>query len=344
VNSIKRNIINSLILSISVIIIIFIISIIRKGVSTLKFNFNFNYVLLAILIVFSLWIIEAIRYKILLNKFDYDIPFFTLIYFNIVSLFFATITPIGIGGFAMRVYLISKRKNFDIGEVSAIVTIIYILNMLFVLIFSFFTIFFLKNFEIKEEITKRIINSVIVFIIFLSIMIFIIILKPQIFRRMSFSILNLFKKISPEAKEKITQTIIKSYDRYREGLIKMKKLGLTILYLSIFTIIYYIILISISPVIIYSLNIKVSFFSASILQFIYHFFVGWAVTPGGSGISEAIYSSLFSTIIDISKLPTLIFLFKFFTFYIYIILGGILSIKEIKEFGDLKKIYEFGSQ
>ena len=341
--SIKKNIINSLILSISVIVIIFLISIIKKGSSVIVINFNFYYILLVILIVFSLWLIESIRYKILLNKFNYNFSIINLIYINLVSLFFATITPFGFGGFAMKVYMISKKKNFDIGQVSAIITIIYILNMLFVLFFSFISIFLLKNFEIKQDIIKKIINSVIIFIILLSIMIFIIILKPEVFRKISLSILNLFKKLSSEKKEKITQTIIRSYDRYREGLLAMKKLGITILWISIFTVIYYFVLLSITPLLIYSLNINVSYFTSSIMQFIYHFFVGWAVTPGGSGISEALYSSLFSSIVDISKLATLTFLFKFFTYYIYIILGGILSIKEIKEFGDLRNIYEYNS-
>jgi len=56
-----------------------------------------------------------------------------------------------------------------------------------------------------------------------------------------------------------------------------------------------------------------------------------AFTPGGSGISEALYSSLFLNLVGLSNLTVLTFLFKFFTYYIYILIGGILSVNEVKK-------------
>jgi len=50
----------------------------------------------------------------------------------------------------MKVYLISKRKSYDVGGVSALITIIYVINIIFTIIISIFSIIFLKRSDLME--------------------------------------------------------------------------------------------------------------------------------------------------------------------------------------------------
>lgn len=338
--SLIKNIRNALILSIIVILIIFLITIYKNGIYSIKFHINFNFILILLPVIIFLWIVEAFRLKIVLNAFNYQIPFFSLIYIYLVSLFFSAITPLGAGGFAIKVYLISKRKDYDIGGISALITIIFVVNIVFSIIISIFSIFFLKRVDLRENFYQKLINTIILFILILSLLLFFLIINPEGIRKIAVKILNLFKKLEEGKKEKILNLINKNYERYKNTVLSMSKLKWKIIFLFLLTILYWIILLSISPILVFSLNIKTSFLNSAILQFIYHFFVGWAVTPGGSGISEAIYSTLFLNIVGLSNLPVLTFLFKFFTYYIYILIGGVLSINEIKKIGDIREIYE----
>ena len=338
--SLTKNIRNALILSLIVILTIFLITIYKNGINSIKFDLNYNYILILIAVVIFLWVIETLRLKIILNTFDYQIPFLSLIYIHLISLFFSAITPFGLGGFAMKVYLISKRKSYDVGGVSALIAIIYVINIIFTIIISIFSIIFLKRSDLMEMFYGRLISSIVIFILILSLLVFFLIINHETIRNISIKILNLFKKLSEEKKEKILNTINKNYERYKNTILSMGKLKWKLIFLFLLTILYWVTLLSISPILIASLNIKTSFFNASILQFIYHFFVGWAFTPGGSGISEAIYSSLFLNLVGLSNLTVLTFLFKFFTYYIYILIGGILSVNEVKKIGDINKIYD----
>jgi uncharacterized protein (TIRG00374 family) len=120
----------------------------------------------------------------------------------------------------------------------------------------------------------------------------------------------------------------------------IRKLKFKILPIVFLTTLSFFILNSLSYFLLKSLNVNSSFLKSFLLQFIYHFFSGWSVTPGGSGISEAIYSSLFINEVTLSKITYLLILFKFFTYYIYIFIGGVLTFKELKSFLDINKIYE----
>jgi len=180
--SLTKNIRNALIFSLIVILTIFLITIYKNGINSIKFHLNYNYILILIAVVIFLWVIETLRLKIILNTFDYQIPFLSLIYIHLISLFFSAITPFGLGGFAMKVYLISKRKSYDVGGVSALITIIYVINIIFTIIISIFSIIFLKRSDLMEMFYGRLINSIVIFILILSLLVFFLIINHEAIR------------------------------------------------------------------------------------------------------------------------------------------------------------------
>lgn len=338
----KKSLGLGIILSIITIILIFLFSIYKEGSKVLEIKLDYRFLLIVFFIIILIQLIESLKIKIILDEFNYKISFLKIVYIQFVSLFFATITPFGSGGFASKVYFFSKRKNFDIGTISGAITILYLINMFFSIFISIILIFFMKVRFDQFDFSKRVIYYVVLFILLLLLLIFFIMIYPNYIKSVALKILNLFKNLSEDKKEKIVSIIDKNYIKFRESIKKVRFFKFKIFTLFLLTLLYWMALLSISPLLLLSIKEQNQILNSIVLQFIYHFFVGWAITPGGSGISEVIFTFLFSTILNFSKLPTLIFLFRFFTFYLYIIFGGILSIKEIKELGDIKKIYEYG--
>lgn len=338
----KRNLSFALLLSLTVIILLFLISFLKEGREIFNVKLNYKYILYAFLLLISIWIFEVLRLKILLKFFNIKLSSLYLLYTYLLSYFFSTITPMGIGGFIAKVYLISKKRNFEVGNIISILTFLYLFNMFIYLIISIVLIFFIKNLTISFKFGERLILFLIIFIFLLSFVIFLITIKPEVFRQIAHKILNLFKKIVQEKREKIEKLIDDNFSRFVDGMRRVKNLNLKIIPIFLLTILSFIFLNSLSYFLIRSLGVHVNFYNPFLLQFIYHFFAGWSITPGGSGITEAIYSTLFLTQVELPKILPLVILFKFFTYYIYIIIGGILTFKEIKEFLEIKKIYEEG--
>lgn len=108
----KRNLTIALFLSLSVIFILLLISFLREGKEIFKIKLNTQFILLSIFIVILIWIFEVLRLKIIFNYLNINLSFFYLLYTHLVGYFFSTITPMGIGGFMAKVYLISKKKKF----------------------------------------------------------------------------------------------------------------------------------------------------------------------------------------------------------------------------------------
>ncbi len=336
----KKNLILSIILSILVIIFVFLVSFFKEGFSLTKFNLNYLYLYISFLITLLIWLFEIIKLKIFLNFFEINLSFFYLLYTHLIGMFFSTITPLGVGGFATKVYLISKKKNFEIGNIVSIFTFMYLINMFIYLFFSIILIFKFETLRETYALKDRLIFFIILFILLLSLLIFFVTIKPELFKKLSFLILSLFKKLSEDKKEKISNIITINYERFVNGMKNVRKLRFKIIPIFILTILSFFTLNSLSYFLLKTLNINSSYFNSFLLQFIYHFFVGWSFTPGGSGISEAIYTSLFITEASFAKIPLLLILFKFFTYYIYIFIGGILTFKELKSFLEINVFYE----
>lgn len=336
----KKNLVIALFLSLSVIFIILLFSFLKEGKEIFKVKLNTQFILFSIFIVLLLWIFEVLRLKIIFNYLNINISYLYLLYTHLVGYFFSTITPMGVGGFMAKVYLVSKKRNFEIGNIVSIFTFLYLFNMFIYLLISIILLFFFKNISMNYNFGEKLILSFVIFIFLLSFLIFLITIKPEFFRKLSFKILNLFKKLQEDKRERIGKIIDDNYLRFIQGMKTIKNLKFKIVPILILTVLSFITLNSLSYFLIKSLGIDISFYNAFLLQFIYHFFAGWSVTPGGSGITEALYTSLFLTQVGLSKIVSLTLLFKFFTYYIYILIGGILTFKGLSSFLEINKIYE----
>ena len=338
--SLKKSIIFGVSLSIGVIILILVISMIKEGREVLLWKINMDFLLLSILIVVSLWFMDGLRLYTVLRFFKVKTNLFKCIRINLISLFLASITPFGSGGMLGKIYLLS-REGMTIGGGTAVVTIIYLINILFFLLASTLFIIFFKSNLPQNLWWNRVFYLLITSIAVFSFLFFFFALKPKRLFNLTERVMKMrwAKRLSEEKRRKIIDEINKNIERYHRGITLLFKKKSLVPILILITFGYWFIFLNLSPSILKSLNVEFDYLRAVIAQFIFHFFVAWAGTPGGSGIAEAGYSSLFSSFVPSEKIFALTFLWRFFTYYIYLILGGIFSISEIKKF-NLKDLIE----
>lgn len=338
--SLKKNILISVSLSIGVIIVILVISMIKEGKEVLSLHLNSYYVLLSSLTILLLWLIDGLRLYTVLRFFKVRTSLFKCIKINLISLFFASITPFGSGGMVGKIYLLSK-EGMTIGGGSAVVTIIYLINILFFLISSITFLIFFKTSLPTGFWWNRIFYILIVSIAGFSFLFFFFVLSPKRLIKITEKIMKVkwMKRVDEEKRKEIMDGINKNIRRYRRGILLLFNKKSLVPLLLIITLMYWSVFLNLSPLILKSLNSVFDYPRAIIAQFIFHFFIAWAGTPGGSGFAEAGYSSLFSSFVPSEKILALTFLWRFFTYYIYLIIGGALSISEIKNF-NLKDLIE----
>jgi hypothetical protein len=93
----------------------------------------------------------------------------------------------------------------------------------------------------------------------------------------------------------------------------------------------------IAPTLLYGLGIQVPVMKAIILQLVLTYLLVFVPTPGASGVAELGGFSLFALICPKELLGVYVLLWRFFAFYISVIIGGFVLIRMVG-FEKLRKI------
>lgn len=290
----------------------FIILIITVRKDTLKALSSLNAYFLFLIIFFWIFSIlfDAWKLHILLKKLtNYAESFYFTLKIHLIGLFFNAITPFQTGGFPFQIHLLTKKK-VEVGNAMVSFMVKGLSNFLLAFLIVPFAIFVFR---------KNIFILPIVIILFVILIFFILIFNlPEDF--------ILFRKI--EEKIKIFERFIENFKLFKstwKSFIKMGRLVLTVFLLSILSFAFHIFMV---PSIFYGLGVKVDPLQAMFLHAIsLIIFVGMP-TPGGSGITEAGGALLFATIAPKYILGIFVIVWRFFTYYLGSIVGGLIYLKE----------------
>jgi len=291
------------------------------GLSVLIFTFrkdtfqilsSINIYFLFLIIIF--WILsvffDVLKLHILLKKLtNYAESLFFTLKVHLIGLFFNAITPFQTGGFPFQIHILTKR-NVGIPDAMVSFMIKGLSNFLLAFILVPFAIFVFR---------KNIFILPIVIILFLLLIFFLLIFfLPHDF--------IIIKKIEEKFKmfEKLTHNFALFKSTWK-SFIKMGKLMFFVFILSILSFLFHI---SMTPSIFYGLGVKVNPIQAMFLHTLSLVIFVAMPTPGGSGITEAGGALLFATIAPKYILGVFVIIWRFFTYYLGSILGGIIYLKE----------------
>lgn len=324
-----------LIISLFSIMIILALTFDKDSLEALR-RVNIYWFILALLLHILSWIIWGLRISVMsghMNK-DLKVSLKDGIGIALANLFLAAITPSMAGGEPIRIHLLS-RKGLGVGKSTALVLGERVFDAVFVLSLIPISIWVFGMYVEIRFVKFGLMIGLSLFIAGICLFIYSII-RPDSVKNI---IKSMLKRLKIKSMERRLEDLFKKVDGFVDGFQKgasdifkrENKIG--ILIISILTASYWFVEFLIPSCILKGLDqdpIILQSISAQILLMV---IVMIPLTPGSSGIAEGGAALLYSTIIpNKSVLGILILTWRFITYHINIIFGGIFQYKLFKSF------------
>lgn len=293
-------------------------------------HINFTILSFSFLILITSWIIEAIRIWLIATGLGEKISLKKIIQINLASTFMGNITPFNSGGIPTQVYLLCQA-GIQPGKSSAIVTLRVILStLLFTLIAPVLLFFFHKHFSFGM--IQQITMVAIPLSALVSLLLIVFIIKPELAKKILSFLLGLFKSAKfQQFIEPFLNKFLNEMEIFHESIGQFRK-GSYFFLVIIATFAYWFSFFTIAPCLISAFGVKIQgiFLKSIILQFIILFVIAYLPVPGGSGVMELMFFSLFSFVpLQIRSIFTLVW--RFLSYYLITFIGGIIFIKIINK-------------
>lgn len=276
--------------------------------------------------VLLLWVLylffDGLRVRVLASALGGKVDLKTAAEVILTGLFLAAVTPFQIGGFPVQLYILKKR-SLSLGKATLVLLFRGLLTtILLAPVFPFIYLFY------REYFTSTLIKGLffylaLVFPIGLAIFVLFMLFPQQMKNRFGFLRL---KKISSYY-DRFFQEVYEARSGLRRFL-GQKRLHLLYAFLATIgsTVCFYMIALAI----ILGLGIDAPKIDIVIRQLILNVILMFIPTPGASGIAEAGFYALFSPVCPKAIIATYTLLWRFFTFYLGVIIGGIIVLNLLK--------------
>jgi len=312
--SLKRLVALSLGISITTIIIILLLTVNVNTLEGLR-KCALPFLILALIAHMVSWCLYSLNQMVILRPLGVHLGFFRSLKILLASRFMSIVTPTYIGGEPLRIYLLYKEKT-DVGGAVAIT----IMDRVFDAIFFFLLLVLTAG-------TLTIGNFV---PILLLVLILIFVLFFIIFKKLEW----VKKLVLPLVfKERWKQKVEKELENFQNGLSLMLKHKTALVssfflkglsWTAEFTVIVMIAL---------GLGLPVNWTSFFFIQTVMYIIGFVAITPGGSGITEALMTSLLGTVVaNVSLIGVILVIWRVLTFYLDVIVSGAMGMHVISEF------------
>lgn len=250
--------------------------------------------------------------------------------------YFLSILPFGVGGLPLQFYILNKEK-FSIGESG---TIIAMRGITYLIAFVFAIPFIIYYKDIFKGSGLQLLSSYIVIIY--SVLIILFFLTMWKTDQVKFTLNKLSKFFTVRDKTRVAHWVTKFADElgnFRTGFKKCCVHGylkfIIVIFLSALSLFFYVLMV---PLLFNGLGIKAPIIKTALIQFILTFLLMFTPTPGGSGIAEGAGFALFNSICPKPLMAVFIILWRFFTYYTGVIIGGIFILRMLA--GSKNKIPE----
>jgi uncharacterized protein (TIRG00374 family) len=261
--------------------------------------------------------------------------------FTMGGLFLGAVTPFQSGGIPFQVYIL-KREGFNIGQGTAIILFRAVLALGVVFVALPGIIYYYRVIS-TAQVLRSILNYLFFFYLFAIIFLLLILYRTEQVRRGLHRFGDFLRRrriIRSDRPRKIVDRILDEVENFKKSMVLFFRVGKWKTLLSfVLTLISMGIYFLIAPSLLYGLGVRAPIIKAAILQLVLTYLLAFIPTPGASGIAELGGFSLFALICPKELLGIYVLLWRFFTFYISVIIGGLVLIRMVG-FEKLKSITE----
>lgn len=301
-----------------------------KALQSLKVDF----LLLALLLVLADLILGGLRIYIFFTKeILKKVRYIDCVKANLTNYFLSAITPASTGGGPGQLYSLTRRGVPLSGAVS--VTMINFFSTLLFFLLTYVLVFFLTNQGVFAKGLTYLVrfSFLLFFAAFLAMTIMLINPKSLhiLFRIFSFFTRIIWRKNIEKRKlllEKIEDQVVQLRFYLQHFFHKQKH---TLFLSFLLTVMIYVNKYLMAYVILKGLGLNINFLQVMYLQIIQFFIIYFSPTPGASGIAEVSSVSLMSTLIPKGYLPVFAILWRIFSNYLGVALGGWVTLKDLNE-------------
>ncbi len=325
----KRNII--LLVLVGIIVLFFALKDDFDEIISLLLNSNKIYILIALLFVFISDVFKSISVKKLIINSGYDYTFRNALSLMIMTNFFNGITPFSLGGQPFELYILKRDSN--IGYVSGTNILFkdfYTYQMAFIILgLICYLVTSLFNMVVYSPIVIRIIRlGLIINLLVAVFLIYIPHSKKKKYKIVEFivSLLSKTKIIKDKEKttEKIDDAIVRFKKQTRET-INSPKLIVKCIILNCIKIIF----VGVATYFSFkAIGSNVPLIETIMMTIIAMIMSSYIPIPGASGGMEFSFVALFSFFVINAKLSAAMLLWRFLTYYVPMIFGGVVFLIE----------------
>lgn len=317
-----------LLLALTILVLFFLLKDNFVPVVTQIFKMDLFWIVVTMLLIFGFWLFKAFGINIITNQMYPEFKVRDSIKINLTAQFFNSITPWAVGGHPVQLYLL-KQKNISLSDGTNIIIQNFIVYQIAISVIQMFAVAFIftanlftDNYLFK---TLILIGFILDFVIILLLFVLAFAKKLKVFFiKIGIYFLEKFKFV--KNKEKTLAEWDEKLDNFHKGayqLMKNKKdfikaiacnlIGLIAFYLTPLTLLY----------------ATGNYDSINAFQSIYLIscanMVGDLIpTPGKIGGFEFAFTTLFLKYIEPTVLSAILIAWRFFSYYLTLIIGGIM--------------------
>ncbi|MBN2433802.1 MAG: flippase-like domain-containing protein [Spirochaetes bacterium] len=296
---------------------------------------QYKFFIAAVCLSILYWVIWAVRLKILSSALDNKINISLWEHIKIItaSLFIAGITPSSAGGEPIRIHLLHKNGMSTGGATAAVMTE-RLLDAIFILVCVPFAFFVYKDL-IEVNAVKIGLYLGIAFFIALILIFIYAIKNPQKLKVFLIFIAKKAHRFIPTTKWKkethLIEKITNEVDNFHQSMLFFRKERKKEFFTGgIVTILFWSTGFLVPSMLLLGMGLKPFILESYCAQVLLVICILIPTTPGSSGVAEASTAFLYAPLINQSLLGIFILLFRFITFHLNLLVGGLFLYKIFK--------------
>lgn len=288
---------------------------------------NLIWLLVSLLLLIGYWLFSSIAMKLITNKFNKKINLKEIFRINVITQFFNGITPSSSGGQPYQIYAL-KKLGLTIADGTNISIQTFVCYQFALVLLGFIALLFNKVFNLFVPVKLLKLLVVLGFIvnILVAFFLFIITITKKTNKKVINKLIKWGSKLKIiKNKEEISKKMNNSVEQFQRGtylLLKDKKLLLVAVLCQFIGLIC---LYSIPLALLLGMDYYQFNLGLSIIVTAYVMVAGSFVPlPGGTGGLEYAFLTFFGNFIGGSIVTALMLLWRFITYYLGVIVGGIM--------------------
>lgn len=146
---------------------------------------------------------------------------------------------------------------------------------------------------------------------------------------------SMIKRVTfKRSRDKWIWRIVKELREYEENFKVILSYGVKVTAIQmIYTVLFWFIFFNFATVIMLAMGLHIDWFNVLARQTIFYSILTYNPIPSGSGVIELGYAAIFSNIVPTQNLGVFIGIWRFFSFYMYVIVSGIIFSFTLRHIG-----------